>query len=145
MRKDTLKVCASNNLQLIMIVFTGNKIAKHGRLSDCIKVQAPVFFSCTSFVSLCRPVKIYGYISKGNHPGMEIFAFLLTGLGGILNPIALRKANIVYNFGLSECNRVKMSRHTSVFQLFYLGGGGGRGGLQLSVSFQLPWIRNANT
>ena len=25
------------------------------------------------------------------------------------NPIALRKAKIVYNFGLSECNRVKCS------------------------------------
>ena len=25
----------------------------------------------------------------------------------LLNPIALRKAKIVYNFGLSECNRVK--------------------------------------
>ena len=24
------------------------------------------------------------------------------------NPIALRKAKIVYNFGLSECNRVKI-------------------------------------
>ena len=24
-----------------------------------------------------------------------------------MNPIALRKAKIVYNFGLSECNRVK--------------------------------------
>ena len=24
------------------------------------------------------------------------------------NPIALRKAKIAYNFGLSECNRVKM-------------------------------------
>ena len=24
------------------------------------------------------------------------------------NPVALRKAKIVYNFGLSECNRVKM-------------------------------------
>ena len=24
------------------------------------------------------------------------------------NPIALRKAKIVYSFGLSECNRVKM-------------------------------------
>ena len=24
-----------------------------------------------------------------------------------LNPIALRKAKIAYNFGLSECNRVK--------------------------------------
>ena len=26
-----------------------------------------------------------------------------------LNPIALRKAKIVYNFGLSECNRVTVS------------------------------------
>ena len=25
----------------------------------------------------------------------------------LLNPIALRKAKIVYNFGLPECNRVK--------------------------------------
>ena len=24
-----------------------------------------------------------------------------------INPIALRKAKIVYNFGLSECNRIK--------------------------------------
>ena len=28
-------------------------------------------------------------------------------MGSSLNPIALRKAKIVYNFGLSECNRVK--------------------------------------
>ena len=26
----------------------------------------------------------------------------------IFNPIAVRKAKIVYNFGLSECNRVKI-------------------------------------
>ena len=25
----------------------------------------------------------------------------------IINPVTLRKAKIVYNFGLSECNRVK--------------------------------------
>ena len=29
----------------------------------------------------------------------------------MLNPTALRKAKIVYNFGLSECNRVNPSRH----------------------------------
>ena len=29
-----------------------------------------------------------------------------------MNPIALRKANIAYNFGLSECSKVK--RKTSV-------------------------------
>ena len=26
-----------------------------------------------------------------------------------INPIALRKTNIAYNFGLSECNRVKVN------------------------------------
>ena len=28
--------------------------------------------------------------------------------GKVLNPIALRKAKIVYNFGLSQCNRLKL-------------------------------------
>ena len=28
----------------------------------------------------------------------------------LFNPTALRKAKIVYNFGFSECNRVKMQR-----------------------------------
>ena len=32
-----------------------------------------------------------------------------------LNTIALRKAKIVYNFGLSECNRVKYPRPTAYF------------------------------
>ena len=31
----------------------------------------------------------------------------------LLNPIALRKAKIAYNFGLSECNRVKMQKFDS--------------------------------
>ena len=26
----------------------------------------------------------------------------------LLNPVALRKATVVYNFGLSECKRVKV-------------------------------------
>ena len=30
-----------------------------------------------------------------------------------VNPFALRKAKIVHNFGLSECNRVEMIGHTS--------------------------------
>ena len=30
-----------------------------------------------------------------------------------LNPIALRKAKIVYNFGLSECNRVKIENENN--------------------------------
>ena len=31
-----------------------------------------------------------------------------------INPIALRKAKIVYNFGLSECNRVKLIIHDNI-------------------------------
>ena len=30
----------------------------------------------------------------------------------LLNPIALRKAKIVCNFGLAECNRIKMNKYT---------------------------------
>ena len=30
----------------------------------------------------------------------------------IMNPFALRKATIVCNFGLSECNRVKRKKNT---------------------------------
>ena len=42
----------------------------------------------------------------------------------MLNPIALRKAKIVYNFGLSERNRVKIKMsynaqiHSLLFSLF---------------------------
>ena len=34
-------------------------------------------------------------------------------MGCTLNPTALRKAKIVYNFGLSECNRVKENNSVS--------------------------------
>ena len=34
-----------------------------------------------------------------------------------INPIALRKAKIVYNFGLSECNRVKSPSFPKRIQL----------------------------
>ena len=41
-----------------------------------------------------------------------------------LNPIALRKAKVAYNFGLSECNRVDKSltktEVTSVILSFYI-------------------------
>ena len=33
----------------------------------------------------------------------------------MLNPIALRKAKIVYNFGLSGCNRVKKKEFAPKF------------------------------
>ena len=35
-----------------------------------------------------------------------------------LNPTALRKAKIVCNFGLSECNMVKTDFHISLTQIF---------------------------
>ena len=35
------------------------------------------------------------------------------------NPIALRKAKIAYNFGLSECNRVKVYGYTCIFSCHY--------------------------
>ena len=36
-----------------------------------------------------------------------------------INPVALRKAKIVYNFGLSECNRVKhnTTHHIKILQI----------------------------
>ena len=37
------------------------------------------------------------------------FLFALPDYEDILNPFALRKAKIVYSFGLSDCNRVKRS------------------------------------
>ena len=38
---------------------------------------------------------------------MEGKACILKDFFFDMNPVALRKAKIVYNFGLSECNRVK--------------------------------------
>ena len=46
----------------------------------------------------------FGYL----HALFEMFANLICYVKTIhINPIALKKAKIVYNFGLSECNRVK--------------------------------------
>ena len=39
--------------------------------------------------------------------GHEAFSLKSLKISQNFNPIALRKAKIVYNFGLSECNRVK--------------------------------------
>ena len=62
-----------------------------------------------------------------------------------INPIALRKAKIVYNFGLSECNRVKdafsfvdIIRANSGFQEDEVG----RAGMGVGVGrffLQMPW------
>ena len=34
------------------------------------------------------------------------------------NPIALAKAKIVCNFGLSQCNRVKVYKQQNIFKIF---------------------------
>ena len=41
-----------------------------------------------------------------------------------LNPIALRKTKIIYNFGLSEVNRVKNTIYLCFLRLWGGGGGG---------------------
>ena len=47
---------------------------------------------------------------------------LITKILTLFNPIALKKAKIVYNFGLSECNRVNLAEILiSVIQKFILG------------------------
>ena len=40
---------------------------------------------------------------------LQVFGFKCQNLPLILNPIALRKTKVVYNFGVSECNSVKQS------------------------------------
>ena len=59
-------------------------------------------------------VWVYPHFSTTFTWGNHFCVFLFVSLGhetlpneSIFNPIALRKAKIVYNSGLSECNRVK--------------------------------------
>ena len=48
------------------------------------------------------------------NPYLKIVDTLLVSKSSTLNPIALRKAKIVYSFGLSECNRVKAPKMETV-------------------------------
>ena len=48
---------------------------------------------------------------------MKIKNILSVLFAGLFNPIALRKAKIVHNFGLSECNRIKLYGNTALFFL----------------------------
>ena len=59
------------------------------------RLQNPVFLPSAQVIQINLEFK-----SNNNHDIMTC-----------LNPIALRKAKIVYNFGLSECNRVKIAIH----------------------------------
>ena len=49
---------------------------------------------------------MWGLLIHEKIPESHVLATLLTGNAWLFNPIALRKAKTVYNFGLSECNRV---------------------------------------
>ena len=47
--------------------------------------------------------------SKDNHTGN------ILGKSMRVNPIALRQAKIAYNFGLSECNRLRRNKGIEMF------------------------------
>ena len=44
---------------------------------------------------------------------------IIYGVNCLVNPIALRKAKIVYNFSLSECKRVKPPFHWMALLLHF--------------------------
>ena len=46
------------------------------------------------------------YVKLYKFTGILVGDFVLTMMMANINPIALRKTKIVYNFGLSECNGV---------------------------------------
>ena len=57
----------------------------------------------------CFPLNYYLRTKSLNEAFLEMQQHTCTNnLWRCFNPIALRKAKIVYNFGLSECNRVKL-------------------------------------
>ena len=53
-----------------------------------------------------------GMVNKG----VQVYSLTLKSESeSAFNPIALKKTKIVYNFGLSECNRVKIGGYSSIF------------------------------
>ena len=52
------------------------------------------------------------FTGKGGKNNNDRAAFTVS-ISIHLNPSAFRKAKIIYNFGLSECNRVKSSFYTN--------------------------------
>ena len=63
-------------------------------------------------------IKVNGYLFRGSNFVSFVASlfrvnssFLCCPRSKFFNPIALRKAKIVYNFGLYECNRVKSFRN----------------------------------
>ena len=41
---------------------------------------------------------------------MPVMLYVISKLLSLVNPISLRKVEIVYNFGLSQCSRVNVTR-----------------------------------
>ena len=94
-------------------------IPSHIILSVSNDIQRPIskmsgLFCYSNYTVIMLGLKVNGQTVTGKilfhfwppyslrvHSLRKEFAFLS------FNPIALRKAKIVYNFGLSECNRVK--------------------------------------
>ena len=56
-----------------------------------------------------------GIVPDTHSPGMfSWFPILFPVRVSIFKPVALRKDKIVYNFGLSECNRVNLARRDAL-------------------------------
>ena len=55
----------------------------------------------------CLPRKSVVMLTDRPDMTLDVYHGCKTTIQQQLNPIALRTAKIVYNFGLSECNRVK--------------------------------------
>ena len=79
-------------------------------VSIYLRCWLPSFITFASIFSIIV-VKVNEFAIRGSNSTIFIFASLLFKLAKwrslSFNPFALRKAKIVYNFGLSECNRVK--------------------------------------
>ena len=72
--------------------------------------QTAVFYTIfLKFLRICIQTKVNKACGKKKCSVLLKQVVKITNLFELLKPIALRKAKIVYNFGLSECNRVKMS------------------------------------
>ena len=65
----------------------------------------PVFFLGGGEGGLFILLTLHAFVSCCQFMCSKFYFFLIG-----FNPTALRKAKIVYNFGLSECNRVKVYR-----------------------------------
>ena len=93
------------------------KIVYNYGLSECSRIKFyamllvntldAMFWFCCSSHHLGGNIVTFKKISNCYH----YVVFYNTSFWLLVNPVALRKAKIAYNFGLSECNRVKFQLH----------------------------------